>query len=624
MAEDYTIDSIKVLKGMEAVRKRPAMYIGDVGERGLHHLVFEIVDNSVDEALMGYCKNIEVIIGANGTITVKDDGRGIPVEKHPETGISGLEMVTTTLHAGGKFDRKVYKATGGLHGVGMSVVNALSEFMLIEVHRDGKIHRQQYSRGSAVTPVEFIGTTTKRGTYVTFKPDKEIFKNITYKKEIIEQRLKELAYLNKGLRISLFDERDGSKIEFQYTGGLKQMVEEMAGDKERITDVIYLSKKEEDWEAEVALVYTTSYVDKVASFVNNINTIEGGVHVVALKAGLTRAINEFARNHDLIKDERLKGEDIAEGMNCVVNVRVVDPLFEGQTKTKLGNDELRGPFESFFYEGLKSYFEEHYNEGQKLVGKILQAMKARIAAQKARELVRKQDSLGLLPGKLADCISKEFEKRELYIVEGDSAGGSAKQARDRMTQAVLPLRGKVLNVEKAGLEKMLNNKEIKNIIVALGTGIKENFDARKLRYNKIIIMTDADVDGSHIRTLLLTLFYRYFRELIERGHIYIAQPPLFKIKIGKEVRYAYSEEELSSIISEVGETEVQRYKGLGEMNAEQLWETTMNPEKAMLKRVMIEDAKKADELFSILMGEDVERRKEYIMSHAAEVKNLDV
>ncbi|MEM2949102.1 MAG: DNA topoisomerase (ATP-hydrolyzing) subunit B [Candidatus Bilamarchaeaceae archaeon] len=625
--EEYTAKEIQILEGLEAVRKRPAMYIGDTGKRGFHHLLFEVLDNSIDEALAGYCKNIEVTIYRDGSASVADDGRGIPVEMH-ESGKSALEVVTTILHAGGKFEKKAYRISGGLHGVGISVVNALSERMEVEVHRGGKVHVQGYVRGKPTSDVRVVGETNKRGTVVRFKPDPTIFGGIQFDFDYLKERLMELAYLNAGLRIVFVDERVGTTETFYYEGGIKEFVEHLNRAKTKLHSVIHYKKTEDSVEIEYALQYTNSYTEMMYSFVNNIHTIEGGTHLSGFKAALTRAINEYVSSRGLAKSEsKIKGEDVLEGLTAVLNLRIPEPQFEGQTKTKLGNSEIKGVVDSFVYESLTRYFEEHPDDSKAIITKVLSSMEAREAAQKAKELIRRKSVFesSILPGKLADCTESDPAKAELFLVEGESAGGSSKQARDRRHQAILPLRGKILNIEKAPLHRALANEEIKAIALALGAGFKEEFDLSKLRYHKCIIMTDADVDGSHIRTLLLTLFYRYFRPLIEKGHLYIAQPPLYRIKRGKTVVYAYSDDELQRILREGGEgAEIQRYKGLGEMNPEQLWETTMDPARRTLKQVTIKDAMLADELFSVLMGAEVEPRREFIEKHAAEVKNLDI
>ncbi len=632
---EYTAEAIHVLKGLEAVRKRPAMYIGDVGVRGLHHLVYEVVDNSIDEALAGFCKNIEVVINKDGSVSVTDDGRGIPVDIHPEEKKSALEVVMTVLHAGGKFDKRVYKVSGGLHGVGVSVVNALSEWLVAEVYRDGKIYRQKYERGVPVTPVEVIGTTNKRGTKVTFLPDKLIFKNTKFDFERLAERMRELAFLNPEVTITLEDKRTGQKEVFHYTGGIVEFVKYINSTKKPLhQDVIYITGEKEGVYVDVGIQYTDEYMDTILSYVNDINTIEGGTHVSGFKAALTRTLNTYAQKNNLLKSKiELIGDDFREGLTAIISVKVPEPQFEGQTKTKLGNSEVKSIVESIVADGLMEYLERNPTTAKKILEKCIRAAEAREAARKARELVRRKNALdsGGLPGKLADCSINDPELTEIFIVEGDSAGGSAKQARDRQFQAILPIKGKILNVEKARLHKILENQEIRAIVQALGTGIGEDdFDPNKVRYGKIILMCDADVDGSHIRTLLLTFFYRYMRELIEAGRVYIAQPPLYKIKKGKLEFYAYSDDERDQIIErlrqekEPGEITVTRFKGLGEMNPEQLWETTMDPEKRTLLQVTIENAAEADRIFSILMGSDVEPRKKFIEKNAKFVRNLDI
>ncbi|MFA6328874.1 MAG: DNA topoisomerase (ATP-hydrolyzing) subunit B [Candidatus Micrarchaeia archaeon] len=770
---DYTAKSIQIMEGLEAVRMRPAMYIGDTGERGLHHLVYEVVDNSIDEALAGHCKNIEVSIGEGSVVTVTDDGRGIPVEIHEKTGKSALEVVMTILHAGGKFDNKSYKVSGGLHGVGVSCVNALSEWLEVDVKRGGKQYRQRYERGKPVTPVREIGATAGRGTIVRFKPDAQIFSSIGFKFEIIANRMRELAFLNKGLKILVRDEISGEHEENQYEGGIVSFVEYINKNKQPITNTVYFEKQDGDVNVEVAMQYNEGYNDNIYTFANNINTIEGGFHLVGFRSALTRTINDYAEANGGKKGKEVKisGEDLKEGLTAIISVKLSHPQFEGQTKTKLGNSELKGIVESIVGEKLKQYMEENPAEARKILDKATSAANAREAAQKARELVRRKSAMegGVLPGKLADCSEEDPAKSEIYIVEGDSAGGcfsgdtrvalvdgrnlsfkelveedrqgrknycytikedgsigvelirnprltrknaevvkvvldngeeivctpdhlfmlrdgsfakaeqmaskisimpqdaakkyrvkeivhlaekmdvydievegthnfalaagvfvhnSSKQGRDRKYQAILPLRGKILNVEKAQITKILGSEAIRTLISALGTGFGEDFDIAKLRYHKIVIMTDADVDGAHIRTLLLTLFFRYMRPLVDNGHIFIAQPPLFKLKRGKDERYAYTEAEMDKAMGEMGgkaeSISIQRYKGLGEMNPEQLWTTTMDPAGRILLRVTVDDAVKADEIFTILMGDAVEPRKLFIEQHAKEVKNLDI
>ncbi|MCD6482048.1 MAG: DNA topoisomerase (ATP-hydrolyzing) subunit B [Thermoplasmata archaeon] len=624
MSSEYGVDKIKVLEGLEAVRKRPAMYIGSTDERGLHHLVEEVVDNSVDEALAGYCTKIDVILNEDGSITVIDNGRGIPVEIHEEYGISGLEMVMTKLHAGGKFESGAYKVAGGLHGVGVSVVNALSRWLVAEVRRGGKIYRQKYERGKPVTSVEVVGDAKDTGTTVTFMPDEEIFGGKTFDYSILRKRLQEIAFLNKGLMVRLVDKKSGREDIFHYEGGIMEFVRYINKNRTPLHDVIYLSGERDGVQVEVAIQYTDGYTENIFTFVNNINTREGGTHLSGFKSALTRVLNEYGRKNIFKENESLSGEDVREGITAIISCKVPNPQFEGQTKMKLGNSEVKGIVETLVYDRLSIYLEEHPQVAKTIIDKAMQAAKAREAARKARELVRKKSYLesAALPGKLADCTSSNPAECELFIVEGDSAGGSAKQGRNRETQAILPLKGKILNVEKASFDKILENDEIKAIIASIGTGIGDEFDIRKANYHKIIIMTDADVDGAHIRTLLLTFFFRYMRPLIQNGYVYIAQPPLYRIKKGKREYYAYSDEEMRRI-AEDGAT-IQRYKGLGEMNPEQLWETTMNPERRILKRVEIEDAIEADKLFTILMGKNVEERREFIRKHAKEVVNLDI
>ncbi|MBX5477000.1 MAG: DNA topoisomerase (ATP-hydrolyzing) subunit B [Clostridia bacterium] len=631
----YDESQIQVLEGLEAVRRRPGMYIGSTGTRGLHHLVYEVVDNSVDEALAGACTNIHVVIHGDGSVSVEDNGRGIPVGIHPKMGRPTLEVVLTVLHAGGKFDSNLYKVSGGLHGVGVSVVNALSEWLVATVHRDGQIHQQRYERGVPKTDVEVIGSTDRTGTTIHFKPDAEIFEDTEFKYDILAQRLRELAFLNSGLTITLEDRRSGQKNTFYYEGGIVAFVEHLNKNKTPLhPEPIYVSGERDNISVEAALQYTDGYVENIFSFANTIHTAEGGTHEAGLKAALTRAVNDYAKKYNLLKNgvDTLSGEDIREGLTAIVSVKLPEPQFEGQTKTKLGNSEVRGVVETVVADGLSVYLEEHPTAARAIVDKAVLAARAREAARKARELTRRKNALEVsaLPGKLTDCISKDPADSELFIVEGDSAGGSAKQGRDRHTQAVLPLRGKILNVEKARLDKMLGHEEIRAIITALGTGIGDEFDITKARYHKVILMTDADVDGAHIRTLLLTFFYRYMRPLIEAGYVYIARPPLYRIvakKGDKTPRYAYSDAERDRIIAQLGGWDAietpQRYKGLGEMDAEQLWETTMNPANRTLLQVSIEDAMAADEIFTILMGEKVEPRREFIEEHADEVKNLD-
>ena len=634
-AKEYTAKNIQVLKGLEAVRKRPAMYIGDVTSKGLHHLVYEIVDNSIDEAMAGFASKIEVTIHPDESISVEDDGRGIPVDIHPIEKRPAVEIIMTTLHAGGKFDKNTYKVSGGLHGVGASVVNALSKWCTVEIFRNKKIYKQSYERGIPVSDLEIVGETEKQGTKITFLADDEIFKRIHYKFEILGNRLRELAFLNRNLEITIKDERDNHQETFKYEGGLKEFVTYL--DESRTTlhdEPIYIEGERDGIPIEIAMQYNSAYTENILTYCNNVNTIEGGTHLSGFKSALTRTINSYAQKYNLIKNNEkitLSGEDVREGLTAVISVKVSEPQFEGQTKTKLGNSEVRSAVETLVNEKLYEFLEENPAIAKPIIEKCISAARAREAARQARELTRRKTALdgSSLPGKLADCSSNDPKESELYLVEGDSAGGSAKQARDRRFQAILPLKGKILNVEKARLDKILSNDEIKTIITAIGTGIgSDSFDIEKLRYDKIIIMTDADVDGAHIRTLLLTFFYRYMGELVQQGKIYIAQPPLYKIKNGKDEYYAFDDEEKDRIIKELGVDEgklsIQRYKGLGEMNPEQLWETTMNPETRTILQVSIENAMEADQIFTILMGEEVAPRKKFIEENAQFVRNLDV
>lgn len=633
MKQEYGASQIQVLEGLEAVRKRPGMYIGSTGPRGLHHLVYEVVDNSIDEALAGNCSKIYVAINADGSITVEDDGRGIPVEVHPKTGLSTLETVLTVLHAGGKFGGGGYKVSGGLHGVGVSVVNALSEWLVAEVHRDGKAYRQEYKKGNPQTKLEVVGESDHTGTIISFMPDAEIFDEIEFSFDTLEYRLRELSFLNKGIKIIFEDKREGKEKyrDFHYTGGLVEYVKFLNKSRTGIhEDIVYIDKKVDDCLVEIAMQYTDGYTENIYSFANNINTHEGGSHLAGFKAALTKTINEYAKRNGALKDKdsNLSGEDIREGLTAVVSVKLPDPQFEGQTKTKLGNTFMRGIVDGVTVEELGSFLEENPNTAKVIVDKALRAQRAREAAKRARELTRRKSVLEStsLPGKLADCSEKDPSKSEIFLVEGDSAGGSAKQGRDRNTQAILPLRGKILNVEKSRLDKILASDEIKNMITAYGCGIGNDFDLEKARYHKIIIMTDADVDGAHIRTLLLTFFFRYMRPLIEEGYVYAAQPPLYKVTKQKKEYYVYSDKELDDLLNEIGidKYDIQRYKGLGEMNPEQLWDTTMNPETRTLLQVTIEDAAIADEIFSMLMGDKVAPRREFIQENAKYVRNLDV
>ena len=630
--QSYDENQIQVLEGLEAVRKRPGMYIGSTSSRGLHHLVYEIVDNSIDEALAGYCKHIEVTINENNSITVEDDGRGMPVGIHPKMGKPTVEVIMTILHAGGKFGGGGYKVSGGLHGVGASVVNALSENCSVTVMRDGKVWRQTYEKGIVTSDLEVIGTSDKTGTIVYFKPDKDIFDEIEYDFEILSQRLRELAFLNKGIKITLTDKRFDKEEHYHYEGGIKSFVEYLNRNKQSLhEEPIYVEGLKDEIMVEVALQYNDGYTENIFTFANNIDTIEGGTHLVGFKTALTRVFNDYAKRYGHLKenDKNLSGDDIREGLTAVISVKIGDPQFEGQTKTKLGNSEVRGIVDSIVGEGVGTFLEENPNIAKIIIDKALMAARARDAARKARELTRKTVlERSALPGKLADCSSKDPMECEIYIVEGDSAGGSAKQGRDRKFQAILPLRGKIMNVEKQRLDKILNSDTIRSMVTAFGAGIGKDFDISKIRYHRIIIMTDADVDGAHIRTLLLTFFYRYMRELIDGGHVYIAQPPLYKVTKSKKDYYAYTDSELDEILELVGgkdnSTNIQRYKGLGEMNATQLWDTTMDPEQRVLLKATVEDAMAADEIFTILMGEKVEPRREFIQENAKKVSNLDI
>lgn len=630
--ESYTGEKIQVLKDIEAVRKRPSMYVGSTGPEGLHHLVYEVVDNSIDEVLAGYCKNVEVIIHQDNSVVVIDDGRGIPVEYKREYKKTALEIVMTMLHAGGKFDHDSYRISGGLHGVGVSVVNALSEYLEVEVMREGKIYSQRYKRGKRENELEERGGTKARGTKIKFKPDKEIFEDVNFSFDILSQRLRELAFLNKGLRIKIEDERTQKKHIFKFEGGIVSFVEELNKNKEiSHPHPIYFQKEREDILVEIALQYNNGYTENIFAYANNVNTHEGGTHLSGFKSALTRSVNDYVRKNNLIKNNNfsLSGDDVREGLIAVISIKLRNPQFEGQTKTKLGNSEVKGIVESIVNEGLSEFFEENPSFAKRIIEKAILAGQAREAARKARELTRRKSALetSALPGKLADCTNRDPAHCEIYLVEGDSAGGSAKQGRNREFQAILPLKGKILNVEKARLDKMLANEEILTIITALGTGIgSEEFSVEKARYHKVIIMTDADIDGAHIRTLLLTFFYRYMPSLIEKGYLYIAQPPLYRIGKGKEEKYVYNEEERDKILEKLDgkKVSIQRYKGLGEMNPDQLWVTTMNPDKRVILQVTLEDAVEADEIFTILMGTKVEPRRKFIEMHAKEVKNLDI
>ena len=627
----YDARSITVLKGLDAVRKRPAMYIGSTGPRGLHHLVYEVVDNSIDEALGGFCKNIKVVLHDDGTASVEDDGRGIPTDKHPTQKRPAVEVVMTMLHAGGKFDQKAYRVSGGLHGVGVSVVNALSEWLEVTIWQKGKVFKQRYSTGKPEADLKVDGKAKKTGTLIRFKPDPKIFETTDFSFDNLSQRLRELAFLNKGVKIEINDERSGKQHVFKYDGGIVSFVQFLNENKSTLhRKPIYFERQRDDIRVEVALQYNDGYQENIFSFVNSISTHEGGTHLIGFKAGLTKTLNSYGAKNNLFKNGKfsLSGDDVREGLTAVLSVMMTNPQFEGQTKTKLGNSEVRGIVESVVSEGLSEFFEETPSVSKHIINKCIVAARSRDAARRARELTRKKSALdtGTLPGKLADCSLVDPKLCELYLVEGDSAGGSAKQGRDRAYQAILPLRGKILNVEKSPLDKVLSNEEIKMMITAVGTGIgDEDFDVSKLRYHKIIIMTDADVDGAHIRTLLLTFFYRHMPGLLKEGHVYIAQPPLYRVKKGKHEVYAYNDEERDRALERLGRkgVMVQRYKGLGEMNPEQLWKTTMDPERRTILKVTLEDAVEADRIFTILMGDKVEPRRRFIEENAKKVKNLD-
>ena len=645
MSNNYGADKISVLKGLEAVRKRPAMYIGDVGKRGYHHLVSEVVDNSIDEALAGFCSSIIVTIKNDGFISIEDNGRGIPIEIHKTEGKPALEVVMTVLHAGGKFDKNTYKVSGGLHGVGVSVVNALSESLVAEVHRDGFHYKQEYKIGQPTTEVEKIGKSDKTGTIVSFKPDETVFSHKGFEEEVIKGRLKELAYLNKNLSIKLINEPEETETEYCFPGGLSDFVKYLDGNEDLIHDeVIVVNKEDIEVPVDLALRYSTNYNSNIFSFVNNINTIEGGTHLSGFRSALTRALNNYANKNDLIKTKKnekfsLSGDDFREGLTVVISVKVQEPQFEGQTKTKLGNGEVKGLVDNVVYDGIQAFLEQNPKVGKRIIEKAAEAARARIAAKKARELVRKKSGLGstTLPGKLADCSNKDPMQCELFLVEGDSAGGTAKQGRDRRTQAILPLRGKVINSEKAREDKLLANNEIQSMITALGCGFGEDeddpnsFNPEKLRYHKIVIMTDADVDGSHIRTLLLTFFWRKMKSLVQGGYLYMAMPPLYKLKQGKKERYAYTDEERDNILRRLEsenktKIDIQRYKGLGEMNAEQLWETTMNAETRTLIQVTVDHImeEETNVRFRELMGSEVEHRRKFITERAKFATNIDI
>lgn len=629
---DYTASSIKVLKGLEAVRKRPAMYIGGTGERGLHHLVFEVVDNSIDEALAGFCDRIEVILRTDGSISVEDNGRGIPTGMHKEMNMSAVQVALTTLHAGGKFDNKSYKVSGGLHGVGVSCTNALSDYLEVIVCQNGKVHRQEYSKGDPLNPLTVVGETDRTGTFIRFKPDATIFETVEFSFDYLAVRLRELAFLNSGVHIILREETTGKLHDFLYEGGVRSFAQYLStGKKNLFKEPVYVSGEKEDIQFEIAMLYNDGYQENMLSFANNINTIEGGTHLSGFKSALTRAVNAYIKNTDALKKDKIaiQGSDIREGLTAVISVKLPNPQFEGQTKTKLQNTEVESVVNSMVYEKLMEHFEENPTEIKEIVNKVVVAARAREAARKARELTRRKSVLesGNLPGKLADCSLDDPQITEIFLVEGDSAGGSAKQGRDRKFQAVLPLWGKMLNTEKSRIDKVLNNDKIQPVILALGAGIGEEFDISRLRYNKIIIMADADVDGAHISTLLMTFFFRYMRPLVENHHVYIAKPPLFLVRKGNQKYYVYNERERDEAIERLGGNKgihIQRYKGLGEMNAEQLWETTLDPERRILVQVSINDAIEADRMFTILMGDEVEPRRQFIEENAKYVQNLDI
>ena len=627
----YDARTIHVLKGLEAVRRRPAMYIGSISSRGLHHLVYEVVDNSIDEAMAGCCDQIKVVLKKNNTVMVTDNGRGIPVDMHPTQKKPAVEVVMTMLHAGGKFDKRSYKVSGGLHGVGVSVVNALSEWLEVEVIRDGKRYYQKYGRGKPMAPLKVLGKAKGSGTKVVFKPDVKIFKKVEFSFDSLSQRLRELAFLNPGVKIEIGEERTGKSQSFKYEGGIISFVKFLNENRTPLhARPIYVSNEKEHVSVEIALQYTDSYVENVFSYANNISTLEGGTHLSGFKTALTRTLNSYVQKNNLLKNASfsLSGEDVREGLTAVVSIKLASPQFEGQTKTKLGNSEVKGVVETILGEGLTTFFEENPSVAKAIFEKTISAARAREAARKARELTRRKSALEFssLPGKLADCSYDDPKHCEIYLVEGDSAGGSAKSGRDRRFQAILPLRGKILNVEKARLDKALTNEEIRIIVTALGMGIKDEFDIAKARYDKVIIMTDADVDGAHIRTLLLTFFYRYMPELVELGHVYIAQPPLYRLRRGKDEHYAYNEDQKERLLKRLGPkgVDLQRYKGLGEMNPEQLWKTTMDPEARTMLQVTLDDAAEADRIFSILMGDKVEPRRKFIEENATYVRNLDV
>lgn len=628
--ETYDANQIQVLEGLDAVRLRPGMYIGGTGLDGLHHLVYELVDNSIDEAIAGFSDKIEIVISKDNSVSVKDNGRGIPVDIHSQTGRPALEVALTKLHAGGKFGGGGYKVSGGLHGVGLSVVNFLSEWLIAEVYRDGKIYRQEFKRGKPLGDMEILGDTKETGTKITFAPDPEIFEVIDFDVKVLADRVQELAFLNKGVKIKLTDERSGTSEVYQQNGGLEDYVKYINRNRQSLHPPIYFKEEENKVVIEIAMQYHDGYVENIFSFVNNIHTREGGTHEFGFKTALTRVVNSYARKYNFLKekDDNFSGEDIREGLSAVISVKVLEPQFEGQTKSKLGNPQVRSIMDSTFGSSLQNFLEENPKIAKIIVAKATTASQARAAARKAKELTRRKSALEVsaLPGKLADCSEKDPSLCELFLVEGDSAGGSAKMGRDRRFQAILPLRGKILNVEKARLDRILNNEEIRTMITAMGTGVGNDFEIDKARYHRLIIMTDADIDGAHIRTLLLTFFYRFMTPLIEHGYVYIAQPPLYKVNKGKKEHYVYNDEELQKLLEKIGRENygLKRFKGLGEMNPNQLWETTMNPETRTILQVSLEDAQKADEIFSVLMGDKVEPRREFIEAYAHTVRNLDI
>lgn len=626
----YGAEEIQVLEGLEAVRRRPGMYIGSTSARGLHHLVYEVIDNSIDEAMAGYCDQIEVTVHADNSVTVDDNGRGIPVEIQPQKGIPAVQVVLTILHAGGKFGGGGYKVSGGLHGVGVSVVNALSEWLVVEVRREGFVYQQRYERGAAVTELKKIGKTKTTGTKITFKPDHEIFEELEFSQETLTHRVREQSFLTRGVKIIYHDERTDVHKEYLHSGGIKDFVQHINRNKTELHEPIYFEDVKDEIMVEIALQYTDSYVENLFSYVNNIHTMDGGTHETGFKTSMTRVINDYGRKYNILKNgiSGLMGEDIREGLTAIISIKVQEPQFEGQTKTKLGNSEVRGVVDTVVSEKLSTFLEENPSIGRRILDKSVTASRAREAARKARELTRRKNVLetSTLPGKLADCSERDPSLSELFLVEGDSAGGSAKQGRDRRTQAILPLRGKILNVEKARMDRILGNEEIRALITALGTGIGEEFNITKARYHKVIIMTDADVDGAHIRTLLLTFFYRHMKQLVEQGYVYIAQPPLFRVRKNKKDNYVFTDRELDQLLKNIGREGIslQRYKGLGEMDPEQLWDTTMNFDTRTILQVQLEDALEADQTFSMLMGDKVEPRREFIQENARQVRNLDV